>query len=88
MTTKKKLCSIKGLSEAKVDKVKEAAMKLAGVILILYFFQCTISLHLNLSTMNELVCIFYQDSGFLTALEYADKRKQCFRISTGSQDFE
>ena len=29
-----------------------------------------------------------QDSGFLTALEYADKRKQCFRIATGSQELE
>ena len=28
MTTKKRLCEIKGLSEAKVDKIKEVAMKL------------------------------------------------------------
>ena len=31
MTTKRKLCAIKGMSEAKVDKVKEVAAKLAGV---------------------------------------------------------
>lgn len=28
MTTKKRLCDIKGLSEAKVDKIKESAAKL------------------------------------------------------------
>jgi meiotic recombination protein DMC1 len=57
MTTRKKLCNIKGISEAKVDKIKEAAGK--------------ISL-----------------SGFLTALEYSDKRKMVFRISTGSQELD
>ena len=30
MVTKKKLCSIKGLSEAKVDKMKEAVLKICG----------------------------------------------------------
>jgi len=30
MSTKKKLCSIKGLSEAKVDKIKEVTVKLSG----------------------------------------------------------
>ena len=30
MQTKKKLCQIKGLSEAKVDKIKEAILKLEG----------------------------------------------------------
>ena len=30
MTTKKKLCAIKGLSEAKVDKMKEAVLKICG----------------------------------------------------------
>jgi len=30
MTTRKKLCAIKGLSEAKVDKIKEALAKLAA----------------------------------------------------------
>ena len=29
MSTKKKLCNIKGLSEAKVDKIKEVTVKLA-----------------------------------------------------------
>lgn len=31
MSTKKKLCSIKGLSEAKVDKIKEVMVKVSGV---------------------------------------------------------
>ncbi|OWF55907.1 meiotic recombination protein DMC1/LIM15 homolog [Mizuhopecten yessoensis] len=57
MTTKKRLCNIKGISEAKMEKIKEASGKLS-------------------------------DAGFLTALEYADKRKQVFRISTGSQEFD
>ena len=30
MTTKRKLCAIKGLSEAKVDKMKEAILKICG----------------------------------------------------------
>ncbi|CAH1794134.1 unnamed protein product [Owenia fusiformis] len=58
MTTKKKLCAIKGISEAKMEKIKEAATKMAGA------------------------------GGFLTALEYADKRKQCFRITTGSTELD
>jgi len=31
MSTKKKLCAIKGLSEAKVEKIKEVTVKLSGV---------------------------------------------------------
>lgn len=57
MTTKKKLCNIKGLSEVKVEKIKEACQKL--------------------------------DSGsFLTALQFCDKRKAVFRITTGSKELE
>jgi len=36
MSTKKKLCSIKGLSEAKVDKIKEVTVKLSGVETLLF----------------------------------------------------
>ena len=57
MHTKKKLCNIKGLSEAKVDKIKEACAKLDGSL-------------------------------FLSALQFSDKRKNVFRISTGSFEFE
>ena len=35
MSTKKKLCTIKGLSEAKVDKIKEVTVKLSGVTIII-----------------------------------------------------
>ncbi|XP_064608108.1 meiotic recombination protein DMC1/LIM15 homolog [Liolophura sinensis] len=57
MTTRKKMCNIKGISEAKMEKIKEAATKLC-------------------------------DPGFLTALEYADKRKQVFKVSTGSVELD
>eukprot|EP00794_Sanderia_malayensis_P008963 gene8963-9920_t len=57
MTTKKRLLNVKGISEAKVDKIKEAIGKVAT-------------------------------SGFLTAFEYSEKRKQCFRISTGCTEFD
>ncbi|RDD46632.1 Meiotic recombination protein DMC1/LIM15-like protein [Trichoplax sp. H2] len=55
--TKKQLCTIKGISEAKVDKLKEAAIKLCG-------------------------------NGFLTALEYGEKRRRVFKISTGSNELD
>eukprot|EP00118_Oscarella_pearsei_P018326 m.187358 g.187358 ORF g.187358 m.187358 type:complete len:395 (+) comp39362_c0_seq53:60-1244(+) len=57
MTTRKKLGNIKGISEAKVDKIKEASQKLC-------------------------------DSGFLTALEYSERRRHCFRVSTGSDELD
>ena len=57
MTTRKKLGMIKGLSEAKVDKIKEAVSKLIN-------------------------------ADFLTALVYSDKRKQVFRITTGSAELD
>ncbi|CAB1338259.1 unnamed protein product [Coregonus sp. 'balchen'] len=57
MTTRRALCNIKGLSEAKVDKIKEAAGKMLT-------------------------------NGFLTAFEYSAKRKQVFRVTTGSLEFD
>ena len=57
MVTKKKLCNIKGLSEAKVDKMKEAVIKVCGA-----------------------------NSGFRTALQQSQARKNIFRISTGSME--
>jgi len=38
MSTKKKLCAIKGLSEAKVEKIKEVTVKLSGVGIYTVFF--------------------------------------------------
>lgn len=57
MCTRKKLCNIKGLSDAKVDKIKEACAKL-----------------------NE-YC-------FLTALQVCGKRKNVFRVTTGSEELK
>jgi meiotic recombination protein DMC1 len=51
------MCNIRGFSEAKVDKIKEACAKV--------------------------------DTGvFLTALQVSDRRKQVFRLRTGSQELE
>lgn len=57
MCTRKRLCNIKGFSEAKVDKIKEACAKLAS-------------------------------DSFLTALQFSDKRKNVFRVATGSDELE
>lgn len=57
MSTKKKLSNIKGFSDTKVDKIKEACLKIINV-------------------------------GFMTALEVSDRRKQVFKISTGSSELE
>ena len=57
MTTKRKLIGIRGLSEAKVEKIKEAVSKISS-------------------------------DGFITALDVAEKRRQVFRISIGSQELE
>ncbi|VDK78016.1 unnamed protein product [Litomosoides sigmodontis] len=57
MTTRKRLCDVKGLSEAKVDKIKEIAYKLSN-------------------------------NGFITALEVRERRKLCYRISTGSRELD
>lgn len=57
MTIKRRLCAIKGFSEAKVDKIKEACSKI-----------CTIQ--------------------FVTALEVSNRRREVFRINTGSKELE
>lgn len=57
MITRRKLCAVKGISEAKVDKIKEAVAKICN-------------------------------DGFLTALQVSDKRKQVFKVSTGSQELD
>lgn len=57
MSTKKKLCNIKGFSETKVEKIKEACLKVITL-------------------------------GFMTALEVSNRRKQVFKINTGSAELE
>ena len=59
MITKKKLCAIKGLSEAKVDKIKEALIKSSG-----------------------------DNSLFITALQASSRRKNVFKLATGSQELD
>ena len=59
MVTKKKLCAIKGLSEGKVEKIKEALAKCSG-----------------------------EDTPFVTALSASMKRKNIFKLATGSQDLD
>lgn len=83
MTTRKALCNIKGLSEAKVEKIKEAA----GKVLVNTRPEWNLVFH----TQNEEVFMTdfaLQNVGFQTAFEYSSKRKQVFHISTGSQEFE
>lgn len=112
MTTRKKLCTIKGISEAKMEKIKEAANKLCVGVGICFAFLCWVFSRPSTLCTVHLTNIFpsqgfsdrkpmasedayrqwswfpFQDPGFLTALEYADKRKQVFRITTGSQELE
>ncbi|KAJ3351780.1 Meiotic recombination protein dmc1 [Entophlyctis luteolus] len=57
MTTIRTLSKIKGMSDAKVEKIKEAAAKLLP-------------------------------NGFITGTELSVKRRQVFRLSTGSKEFD
>lgn len=58
MTIRKKLLQLKGFTNEKVDKIKDACCKIV------------------------------LSSGFMTALEVSDQRKQIFKISTGSSQLE
>ena len=93
MTTKKRLCSIKGITEAKVDKIKvhEKMSTTQNVYVLLYLQEATTKLLVQyIKNFVALKALLYiqQDAGFLTALEYSFKRKQVFRISTGSSELE
>ncbi|XP_026273975.1 meiotic recombination protein DMC1/LIM15 homolog [Frankliniella occidentalis] len=57
MTTRRRLAAIKGFSEAKVDKIKEACAKI-------------------------------DQHSFMTALQVSDKRREVFKITTGSKEFD
>ncbi|XHG09121.1 Meiotic recombination protein dmc1 [Aspergillus wentii] len=78
--TRKTLLKIKGFSEVKVEKVKEAIQK----------FQV---LKPSLS-IRKLLDTFITDtiqpsaSGFITAMELCHQRKRVVRISTGSKQFD
>lgn len=65
---------IKGLSDTKVEKIKEAAKKLLVIISITRIF-CG-------SDAEQ------PTAGFITAAELAQIRKRCIRISTGSKQLD
>ncbi|KAL0096117.1 meiotic recombinase Dmc1, partial [Phycomyces blakesleeanus] len=79
MMTRKSLMRIKGLSEAKVDKIKDAAQKVeestppkSGI----YIY----------NTHTQKQCIYA--SGFVSATEVSNQRSKVLRISTGSKQFD
>lgn len=65
MTTRKKLCTIKGISEAKMEKIKEAANKLCVRVGIPYvpFTLQTSSLAMGFRTENSWLAKMLTDSG-------------------------
>ncbi|KAN0100284.1 meiotic recombination protein dmc1 [Tylopilus felleus] len=73
MTTRRQLLKIKGMSEAKVEKIKEAAQKIAVTI-------C-------LSNMIRGL-ILAQGSSFATGVEVQDRRKRVLMLSTGSKSVD
>ncbi|KAK3559607.1 hypothetical protein QTP86_013549 [Hemibagrus guttatus] len=77
MTTRRALCNVKGLSEAKVEKIKEAA----GKLLVMFTFKRLLEKLYSILSGIEM-------SGFQTASEYRMKRKQVFHVTTGSLEFD
>jgi meiotic recombination protein DMC1 len=75
-TTSKRLLRIKGLSDTKVEKIKEAAKKLS-VSFPLLSRQCP-----NSDTSQPTA------TSFITAAELREIRKRCIRISTGSKQLD
>lgn len=77
IATKKKLENIKGFSETKVEKIKEAVKK------------CAVSLvpcHLHRSSTDN--TLQPSSGSFMTALDLADIRKRVIRVSTGSKQLD
>lgn len=72
----KQLLKIRGFSEVKVEKVKEAVKK------------CLV--YSNPLLLKEHVLIIFQPNGggFMTSADLAVVRKRCFRISTGSRQWD
>ena len=115
MTTRKRLCNIKGISEAKMEKIKEACTKIAGVCCDKFYcyqfqyyrtripflflkvfaissqFRCSYHCYTKCYILYEngyIETLPFQEGGFCTALEFADKRKAVFKLSTGSSELE
>ncbi|KAI0936860.1 hypothetical protein AcV5_004891 [Taiwanofungus camphoratus] len=75
MTTRRQLLKIKGMSEAKVEKIKEAAHKiLVGP--------------LSADRIYTAIVAKIQGSSFATGLEVQEKRKKVLIISTGSKSVD
>ena len=75
----KAMLTIKGFSEVKVDKIKEAARK------------CTVChYHLAMNVCGARSDLHTQPSasGFVTGAEVLQTRKRCFRLSTGSKQWD
>lgn len=66
MVTKKKLCAIKGLSEAKVDKIKEALMKSSGDGSI---FQTALQVSTNRKNVFKLATVSFNQQSSLNFFE-------------------
>lgn len=75
--TKKTLIKIKGLSEAKVEKIKEAI----GKALVCGFCNHEI-------TTMKIIEIPQPNAGFMTAMELGHQRKKVVKISTGSKQWD
>ncbi|EIE79168.1 meiotic recombinase Dmc1 [Rhizopus delemar RA 99-880] len=72
MMTKRSLLKIKGLSETKVDKIKEAALKIQA----------------STTLFSSDPHILYQGPGFITAKQVALQREKVVKISTGSRQLD
>lgn len=74
-TTTRRLLKIKGFSDTKVEKIKEAGKKLS----------VSLSDH---SGRESSLTVQPNTSGFITAAELGQIRKKCIRISTGSKQLD
>ena len=77
-TTRRNLTKIKGLSEVKVEKIKEAASRLKVCYSVAVY---KVS---RTSTNNK----FFQTVGFVPATVVAELRNNVFHITTGSKQFD
>ena len=75
--TKKTLIKIKGLSEAKVEKIKEAIGK--ALVCGLCDYQIT---------SMTIIETPQPTAGFMTAMELGHQRKKVVKISTGSKQWD
>ncbi|KAF8913085.1 hypothetical protein CPB84DRAFT_512463 [Gymnopilus junonius] len=75
MTTRRQMLKIKGMSEAKVEKIKEAAHKILVRTIIS-------------PSARGYDGRLYQGSSFATGVEVQDKRKRVNVISTGSKNVD